>query len=381
LNRKDLVAAKKSALHSAEIDANRSYSPLYILLAQIYEAEGDNASAATYLRLTLKHPSNRGQQDAVIKYLAELEAKPSANNVPKPEIPDGSVDGEALTDSSAGGTVASMAEIGETDESWVPADIDHADLPLASGVTCPQQAVLDGASQRILELVHNVDRFTATEMLIHQSVDRSGHPGNPIAVQFNYLVSYTPTADGYLRVNEYRNGSLSHDGFPGKIATLGTPSLILIFHPRNINNFEMECEGLGHWHGEPAWQVRFEQREDRPNLTSSIVMGQEVYRVNLRGRAWILADSFQIARLDTDLMDSIPKLRLHLEHLSIEYSPVNSPTEEAQLWLPSSAEVYMNFLGRRFHRRHVFTDFKIFSVDSHNQIGAPPKPPDAPDAP
>jgi hypothetical protein len=107
-------------------------------------------------------------------------------------------------------------------------------------------------------------------------------------------------------------------------------------------------------------------------------MGQEVYRVNLRGRAWILADSFQVARLETDLMDSIPKLRLHLEHQNIEYSPVKSPTEEVQLWLPSSAELYMNFLGRRFHRKHVFTDFKIFSVDSQNRIGDPKKTADAP---
>jgi Tfp pilus assembly protein PilF len=249
LHRQDLVAAKKNALHALEIDTNHSYLPLYFLLAQIYEAEGDNATAATYLRQTLKHPNNREQGDVVIKYLAELEAKPSANNVPKPGIPGKSVDSEAPTDLSAGRSVASIGELGETDESWVPADIDHADLLVASGVVCPQQAVLEGASQKILQLVHNVDRFTATEMLIHQAVDHSGHTGPPVRVQFNYLVSYTPRADGYLNVSEFRNGSLSRDGFPSQIATIGTPSLVLIFHPRNINNFEMECEGLGHWHG------------------------------------------------------------------------------------------------------------------------------------
>ncbi|HLJ24881.1 MAG TPA: hypothetical protein VKT71_12285 [Candidatus Acidoferrales bacterium] len=378
LNRKDLVAAKKSALHAAEIDSNRSYSPLYILLAQIYEAEGDRVNEATYLRLAVKHSSNRVQGDALAKYLAELEAGPIAKNVAKSGLSSDSPDGETPMDWSAGGTVASMAELGETDTSWVPADFNPADLPLAPGVSCPQQAVLDGASQRILELVRNVDRFTATEMLVHQAVDRSGHLGTPVAVQFNYLVAYTPSETGYLRVNEYRNGSLSHDGFPGKIATVGTPSLVLIFHPRNINNFEMTCEGLGHWHGEPAWQVRFAQRADRPNLTSSFVLGPETFPVNLRGRAWILADSFQIARLETDLKDSIPKLRLYLEHQSIEYHPVQSPTDAAQLWLPSSAEVYMNFLGRRFYRKHVFTDFKIFSVESKDQIRDPQKTADAP---
>jgi tetratricopeptide (TPR) repeat protein len=377
-NRKDLVAAKKSALHAAEIDTNHSYLPLYFLLAQIYEAAGDKATAATYLRQTLKHTSNREQQDAIAKYLAALEAKPSASTVSNSEKPGESLDGEPLADFSAGGTVASMAELAETDESWLPADIDHADLLVAPGVACPQQTVLDGASRRILEIVRNVDRFTATEMLIHQAVDRSGREGPPVAVQFNYLVSITPGPQGYLKVDEFRNGSLSREGFPNKIATVGTPSLVLIFHPRNIDNFEMECEGLGHWHGEPAWQVRFEQRDDRPNLTSAFLVGQEVYRVNLRGRAWILADSFQVARLETDLKNTIPKIRLHLEHLSIEYRPVKSPMEEAQLWLPSSAELYMNFQGRRFHRKHVFTDFKIFSVDSKNQIADPKKTVDAP---
>jgi hypothetical protein len=98
----------------------------------------------------------------------------------------------------------------------------------------------------------------------------------------------------------------------------------------------------------------------------------------MRGRAWILADSFQIARLETDLKESIPKIHLHLAHQSIEYRPVKSPTEEAQLWLPSSAEVYMNFLGRRFYRKHVFTNFNIFSVDSQYQIADPKKTANAP---
>jgi hypothetical protein len=82
--------------------------------------------------------------------------------------------------------------------------------------------------------------------------------------------------------------------------------------------------------------------------------------------------------LDTDLKDLIPKIRLRVEHQSIEYRPVKSPVEAAQLWLPSSAEVYMNFLGHRFYRKHVFTDFKIFSVASDNQIGVPKKAADAP---
>jgi len=378
LYRKDVVNAQKSALRAAEIDADHTYLPLYFLLAQIYVAQGDKSTAAMYLRQTLKHPNNREQEEAVIRYLAELEAKPSTGNVSNPGTAGKNGDVAAVNKSLPGASVASIAELGNKDETWIPAYTDHGDLPVASGVACPLQAVLDGASKRILELVHNVDRFTATEVLIHQAVDHSGHTGYPVTVRFNYLVSYTPSQDGYVNVDELRNGSLAREGFPDQIATIGTPSLVLIFHPQNIKNFDMQCEGLGHWHGEPAWQIRFEQREDRPNLTSAMIVGRVTYPVNLKGRAWILADSFQVARLESDLKRAIPKIRLNLDHQSIEYRPVRSPTEQSQLWLPASAEVYMNFLGRRFYRKHVFTDFKIFSVDSQYKLAGPKKTADTP---
>jgi hypothetical protein len=75
-----------------------------------------------------------------------------------------------------------------------------------------------------------------------------------------------------------------------------------------------------------------------------------------------------VARLETDLIHPIPKIRLRLNHQSVEYRPVKSPSGKMQLWLPSSTELYMDFQGRRFYRKHSFTDFKIFSVDSQYRV-------------
>ena len=147
--------------------------------------------------------------------------------------------------------------------------------------------------------------------------------------------------------------------------------LILIFHPHYIGDFKTQCEGLGEWKGQPAWQVRFEQRADRPNRICSFVVDGKQYDGNLRGRAWILADSYQIARLDTDQEELIPKIRLRRSHESIEYRPVSFPKNNLQLWLPSSAELYMDFRGQRFYRKHSFTDFKLFSVDTQYEVAEP----------
>src|SRR5882762_5513860 len=217
----------------------------------------------------------------------------------------------------------------------------------------------------------DMDRFTATEVLVHQEVDHSGRLGRAVTVKFEYLVSISEERDGWLGVDELRNRSHTLDSFPSHLATTGTPSLVLIFHPRYTSDFRTRCEGLGEWHGQPAWQVRFEQRADRPNHICSFIVNGAMYRVNLRGRAWILADSFQVARLETDIEESVPKIRLRLNHESIEYRPVSSPTRNLQLWLPSSTELYLDFRGHRFYRKHSFTDFKIFSVDMQYQMSGP----------
>jgi hypothetical protein len=278
---------------------------------------------------------------------------------------------EALTRRPADRNIALLPETRKPNESWIPEDIDLAVPRVASGVACSLPDVLEKAGQRIVELVENVDRFTATEVLVHQDVDRSGRMGHPVTLKFDYLVSIKEGRDGLLGVDELRNRSHSLERFPSHIATTGTPSLVLIFHPRYINDFRTKCEGLGEWHGQPAWQVRFEQRADRPNHICSFIVNGAMYNAHLRGRAWILADSSQVARLETDLKESIPKIRLRLNHESIEYRPVSSSNNHLQLWLPSSTELYMDFRGRRFYRKHSFTDFKIFSVDLQFQISDP----------
>jgi len=71
------VEAKKSALQAVEIDVNHSEPSFYLLLAQIYEREGDSANAIAQLQQFLKHPTDRQQEDAAKRFLAKLESQQS----------------------------------------------------------------------------------------------------------------------------------------------------------------------------------------------------------------------------------------------------------------------------------------------------------------
>ena len=278
---------------------------------------------------------------------------------------------QTLVTGSPDRTLASSRDTRTKADRWFPQDIDRVIPPVAPKSPCPLTDVLAQAGKRIQELVGNVDRFTATEVVEHQSVNRSGQLRRPEIRKFSYLVSIAQTPNGQMNVEEYRNGGSNQDQFPDHVATVGTPSLVLIFHPQYAKNFQMTCEGLGQWHEQPAWQVRFEERTDRHNPISDLVLGGRAFGLRLRGRAWIVADSYQIARLESDLADQIPKIRLRLQHEDIQYRSVQFEEGEGEIWLPSSTELYMDFLGRRFYRQHSFTDIKFFSVKVQQTFGDP----------
>lgn len=70
-----LVEARKSALQAVDVGIKRNEIPLSFLLAQIYEASGDNADAADQLRQILKHHSGGQQEEDARQFLAKLESQ------------------------------------------------------------------------------------------------------------------------------------------------------------------------------------------------------------------------------------------------------------------------------------------------------------------
>jgi cytochrome c-type biogenesis protein CcmH/NrfG len=64
-------------LQALEIDVNHNEPSFYLLLAQIYEREGDSADAIAQLQQFLKHPTDRQQEDVAKRLLAKLESQQS----------------------------------------------------------------------------------------------------------------------------------------------------------------------------------------------------------------------------------------------------------------------------------------------------------------
>jgi hypothetical protein len=273
----------------------------------------------------------------------------------------------AISSTNAGGS----ASAGHP--TWLPPDVDEK-VPPVEETACSVDEVVQKAEERILELVRNVDRFTATESLTHQSINKHGQASAPVGRKFDYVVSIHEVRQGHLGVTEYRNGGLALNEFPGGIVTNGLPALVLIFHPYYAPSYEITCEGLARSNDQVAWQVHFRQKPDMPNELKSYQFGitGRSYSVSLKGRAWISAGSYQIVRMETDLVSPIPQIQLLAEHTTIDYGPVKFRVGDVNLWLPLSAEVYFDWRGQRVHRRHSFDHYMLFMVDDKQRINTPP---------
>ncbi|MFI5059680.1 MAG: tetratricopeptide repeat protein [Candidatus Acidiferrales bacterium] len=259
------------------------------------------------------------------------------------------------------------------DARWLPPEVDENIPPVAPGSACNLEEVLQKAGQRIEELVGNVERFTATESLLHEAINKSGAVSGREKRKYDYMVSIEEIRPGLLDVEEYLSSGSTPVDFPGGRIMKGLPALVLIFHPYYSGNFSMRCEGLATLNGKRTWQIYFRQREDKPNRTRSYKIGvnSASHPVALKGRAWFVADSYQILGLRTDLIDTLPEIRLTVDHTEIEYGPVHFSSRGVDMWLPQTAEVYSDLKGRRIHQRMSFSDYLLFAVDEKQQISSP----------
>ncbi len=262
--------------------------------------------------------------------------------------------------------------------SWLPPGIDSRRPPVASGASCPTATIIEGAGGRVEDLVQNVAKIASIENITYERRDPAGNPISSDTRQFDYAAAMYQSQPGLVTVDEYRSQRYNMDTLPDRVADNGFAALALVFHPAMRDAFQMTCEGLGEWHGQATWLIRFQQRADRPNHMQAYVLGSVHYPVNLKGRAWITADHFQVVRIESEMMMPMPQIELLAEHVVAEYGPVPFHKRNVEFWLPTTAEVYMYFRGQRYYRKHTFEKYMLFSVDTQEKVNEAKHDPNGP---
>jgi VWFA-related protein len=261
---------------------------------------------------------------------------------------------------------------------WSPPDVDRPLKSISAAQTCSLPNVLAHAGDRAQELVDNLQRFAAEETIQYQQLDSVGMMVGAETAKYDYLVTFRQGSAALL-IDESRQVSAGGKGLTGGPPDRGLPSLALIFHPYFQGDYDMRCEGLADWEGTPAWVVHFVQRKDKHGHMSAVSTSHGAVPANLKGRAWIAADSYQVLHIETDLAEPLLQQRLYTDAVSINYAPVEFHAQNVQLWLPLSAESFTesdNLVGGtdRSVVKHTFADFVLFSVQSNQTVEKPAQP-------
>ena len=258
------------------------------------------------------------------------------------------------------------------DASWAPPDIDGKDYALAPGVSCTAEDILPRAWRRTQSQLENLEKFTATEQVEHQEFDRQGQAGAIKSRSFSYVVYVRGSQDGTKYLEELRDGGLDLEAFPTPLVTVGLNSIaFLLVQPEYRTEYTYTCRGLTNVRGEAAWEVRFEEKRDAQRHVRRWKRKEVSYDIPVKGLLWFGASSYDVLRVETDLREPIDALQLSRDHVIVNYGPVRFNDGESTLWLPWTAETYLELHGKRYHHKHSLTDYILFNVDSSWKAKAP----------
>lgn len=254
---------------------------------------------------------------------------------------------------------------------WNPPSTDANPAAISQDRSCPAADVIAAAGNRASELSTNLERFDALESTVFESFDRYGVSRLFVPASFDYTVEFD-RQPGNFRIRESRTPTRESQAGLSAVQDSGVPAVALIFHPYFSPDFEFHCDGSSEWNGQPTWIVRFRQIPGRPSRILAFYTTETIYHAKLKGRAWVAQDSGQILHLETNLEEGIPMMGLVGNAISIDYAPVQFQSQRVELWLPQSATTFTEFKDHRAIMQHLYSGFKLFSVQSSSAV-APPK--------
>ncbi|HEY1924439.1 MAG TPA: VWA domain-containing protein [Candidatus Acidoferrum sp.] len=254
---------------------------------------------------------------------------------------------------------------------WNPPDVEIESRDHTEVRECDLPAVLAQAGVRATELVTNIQNFTAQERIEFRILGGVGNQYDFGSDDFDYSAVLVHPPQGYT-IQEGRNPVPGSRPFLIATHDLGLPEMALMFLPEFQNNYDLSCSGVAMWNDHLTWMINLRQRKDRPDRTASFTAKNGVvYPAPLKGRAWIAQDSGEVVHLEIGLMRPILPVNIQSWALSIDYAPVHFKTRNIDIWLPQFAEAYRESETRRTITMHEFGDFRLFSVDTTQEVTQP----------
>jgi hypothetical protein len=239
----------------------------------------------------------------------------------------------------------------------------------------PLDSLLSAVGKNVETYFRNFPNTASLEEIHQEKLSHKGRVGETIDQKFHY-VCLTPTEETGLGFNEYRAGLSGDVGQPrglsdGFMLTSGFASASLLFHPIYQAESTFRYLGRQKMDGRDTMVVAFAQRPEKAHLNGTFKMGETSMVTFTQGLAWVDAENYEILRLRTDLLKSLPEVRLDKETTDIDFAENHFKSNAEGFWLPRQVKVSVVWNGRSLMNTHEYSDFKLFNVGATQKIGKP----------
>lgn len=290
---------------------------------------------------------------------------------------------------------------------WTPKEIRaHRELKRLEPAQSQQELglILRRVGERVADFVQSFPNSTCTEVVRSDRVgERSGTLTRVFSDKFRYLLVKSQQG-GWNGFEEYRTDAQGHavDFNRAKVKSILTSRfalLVLYFDPHVQWACHYRYFGRQMLHGQETYVLGFAQNPDADVALAMYRDANGTAQIQVQGLAWIVTRTYDIVRLQTNLLAPPPHTNLRRETNLVDYARLSLAGGSAPLLLPRKVVVdvweqvdtkaelmgdpnlrWANPWGERhrnpdteirhYRNTHVYSDYKLFRVES--RIGPSP---------
>jgi hypothetical protein len=221
-------------------------------------------------------------------------------------------------------------------------------MPQISATTTTSGAVQGEELEKILEkMLEQPQQRTAFSYRIRAAQDPT----------------YGPVLEEY-RTNAKDQTVNPNDFSAGNPKSVGYGNTWMMFVPTNLRESRFRYLGRQKIDHHDTLVIAFAQDPDHANMRAAVGVGADACRYFIQGILWIDQASFEIVRLETDLLSPLTGIHLNQLRSELRFSEVKISARNLILWMPS--DVKISWLGKETAgiELHHYSNYRLFAATS-----------------
>ena len=182
---------------------------------------------------------------------------------------------------------------------------------------------------------------------------------------YTYRIVHKQTPAGGDALDEFRTDA--HDQpvddsahNPQRLSNVGFATTWLFFLPGNLQESHFRYVGMQKIGDRETYVLAFAQIPEQEGLRVVVESSYGSCSTPIQGVAWIDQSTFQIVRVQTDLLTPLPGIQLNQLRSKLNYGAAKIRERNLSLWLPSEVEITWQTAFGAGDEFHTYSHYRLF---------------------